>query len=170
MVTPPPPDLLGPVFGFRDWRVTEEGLCSPMTGAVWTSRVLRAVCRPRTADDLLRPPHRAPGRDCTCGVHAAYYPSARASTVDYRGVSGIVTLWGRVEAHEQGMRAEFARVEAFGVYERWTRRQKLAVARVAEDLEVDLVDLSELADAAHAYATPLPGAGAPEQHLVLLPA
>jgi hypothetical protein len=68
------------------------------------------------------------------------------------------------------MRAEFARVEAFGVYERWTSRQKLAVARIADALGVDLVDLPDLADAAHAYATPLPGAGAPDQRLVLLPA
>ena len=163
------PDLLGPVFGFRDWRVTDEGLCSPRTGVVWTSRALRAVCLPRTAEDFVRPPHEAPGRDCTCGIHASYYPSDKASTVDHRGVSGIVAVWGRVEAHAHGMRAEFARAEAFGVYARWTRRQKLAVQRVAEELEVDLVDLTELADAAHRYATPLPaGLAVDTQRLVLV--
>jgi hypothetical protein len=166
----PAPDLLGPVFGFRDWRVTDEGLCSPRTGVVWTNRVHEAVCRPRTPEDFVRPPHPAPGRDCTCGVHAAYYASDEMSKVDHRGVSGIVTVWGRVEAHAHGMRAEFARAEALGVYARWTRRQKRAVADVAEALEVDLVDLADLADAAHAYATPLPAVGDTEQRLVLLPA
>jgi hypothetical protein len=153
---PAAPDLLAPVSGFRDWKVTPEGLCSPRTGVMWQERVLRAECRPLTADDFVRPPHRAPGHECGCGIHAYYAPSDETSKVSYTGVSGIVTVWGDVEAHADGLRAEFARVEALGVYTRWSERQKSAVARVAECLEAELVDLYDLADAAPSYAPPMP--------------
>jgi hypothetical protein len=152
----PVPDLLAPVFGFRDWRLGESGLESPRTGTVWRARVLSAACLPRTPEDFVRPAHSPPGRDCACGVHARYWPSDAASKVDFRGVSGIVTVWGHVEAHASGMRSEYARVEALGMYRHWTRRKKADVAAVAERLGVDVVDLDDLGRAAHEYATPLP--------------
>jgi hypothetical protein len=159
---PASPDLLAPVCGFRDWRVGPDGLCSPRTGVAWQERVLQAECRPRTADDLVRPPHRAPGHGCGCGIHAYYAPSDETSKVSYTGVSGIVTVWGDVEVHADGLRAEFARIEALGVYARWSERQKSAVAQVAESLGVDLVDLYDLADAAASYGTPVPQQLIPE--------
>jgi len=157
----PAPDLLGPVFGFRDWRLGETGLVSPRTGTLWSAPVLRAECLPRTPEDFARPAHRAPGHGCTCGVSARYRPSDEVSKVDVRGVSGIVTVWGHVEAHATGMRAEYARVEALGVYRHWTRRKKADVAEAAERLGVDLVDLDDLGRAAHGYAAPLPSALVP---------
>jgi hypothetical protein len=155
---PSAPDLLAPVFGFRDWRVVDRELVSPRTGVPWTSRVQRAECRPQTTEDFVRPRHPAPASDCTCGLHAYYEPSEEISKVDHRGVSGIVTVWGRVEAGARGMRAELARVEALAVYVHWTRRQVQAVLQVADKLEVDIVDLRDLREAAQEYATPLPPA------------
>jgi hypothetical protein len=158
---PPAPDLLAPVYTFRDWHALPEGLTSPRTGVTWTSRMLAAECRPRTPEDLVRPDHRAPGHDCSCGIHGYFRPSEETSKVDFRGVTGVITAWGQVEVHEDGIRAEFARVEALGVYARWTRRQKAAVAAIAADLDVDLVDLRDLEAAAASYATPVPAALVP---------
>ena len=155
------PDVIAPVVGFRDWRIIDERLCSPRTGLVWIDRVMRAECRPRTAEDFVRDTHRAPGHGCSCGLHAYYEASEEASKVDWRGVSGIVTVWGRIEAHVAGMRAEYARVEALGVYRRWTRRQKDAVTTVAADLGIDLFELGELPQAAQRYGAPLPPALVP---------
>jgi hypothetical protein len=157
---PPPlprvPDLLDPVYAFRDWRITPDGLASPRTGVLWSSPVLTAECHPRTAESLLRPPHSAPGRDCSCGIHGYFRPGYETSKVDYRGVTGIISVWGEVELHQDGVRAQFARVEALGVYARWTRRQKDAVNDVAGDLGVDVVDLRDLEEAAARYATAVP--------------
>jgi hypothetical protein len=153
---PAAPDLMAPVAGFRDWRVTQDGLCSPRTGVPWVTRVMRAECRPQSADDLVRRPHRAPGHDCGCGIHAYFEPSDEASKISYAGVSGIVSLWGDVEIHAGGLRAEYARIEALGVYGRWTERQKSAVQTIAAALDVDILDLYDLADAAASYASPVP--------------
>jgi hypothetical protein len=174
-VFPVAPDLLAPVFGFRDWVVVDDELCSPRTGLVWETAVQRAECRPQTMEDFVRPRHPAPGSDCQCGLHASYEPDEKISMVDHRGVSGIVTVWGRVEAGARGMRAELARVEALAVYAHWTRRQTLAVRRVADSLGADVVDLPDLRVAARAYATPLPPTllpdaprgGVPSQRLLI---
>jgi hypothetical protein len=151
------PDLIGPVQAFRDWRVTADGLCSPRTDALWTSRTMSAQCRPQTVEDLVLEPHESPGAGCSCGIHAYYELSDAASKIDWRGVSGIVTVWGRVEAYSTGLRAEYARVEALGTYARWTRRQKDAVAAVAAELDVELLDLYDLAREAPRFGSPLPG-------------
>jgi hypothetical protein len=163
---PPAPDLLAPVYAFRDWHALPEGLASPRTGVTWTSPMLTAECRPRTAEDLVRPSHRAPGRDCNCGIHGYFHPNHDTSKVDFQGVTGVITAWGQVEVHEDGIRAEFARVEALGVYSRWTRRQKAAVSSIAGDLGVDLVDMRDLQDAAAYYATPVPAALVPRAEKV----
>lgn len=150
------PDFISPMHAFRDWRITADGFCSPRTGAIWTRRVMRAQCRPQTAEDYVRPAHEAPGFGCTCGIHAYYELSDAASKVDWRGVSGIVTVWGHIEAHAMGLRAECVRIEALGVYHRWTRRQKEAVAGVAYDLGVEVLDLYELRGAGVRFGIALP--------------
>jgi hypothetical protein len=158
---PPAPDLLAPVHAFRDWHALPEGLTSPRTGVTWASPVLTAECRPRTAEDLVRPSHHAPGHDCSCGIRGYFHPNRDTSKVDFQGVTGVITAWGQVEVHEDGIRAEFARVQALGVYSRWTRRQKAMVSAIAGDLGVDLVDLRDLEAAAAYYATPVPAALVP---------
>ena len=95
--------------------------------------------------------HAAPAAGCDCGVSAYLEPQTRFPTVDFRGVTGIVTLWGHVEVHPGHVRAEYARVEALAVYRQWSRRQRTAVELVAGSLGADLVDLREQAEAAALY-------------------
>jgi hypothetical protein len=150
------PDLFAPVVAFRDFRLTDDGLASLRTGVVWRDRVLRAECLPQMVEDFARPPHPCPDRDCGCGIHARHEHSDRAATVDFRGVPAVVTVWGRIMASQAGMRAEYARIEALGTYERWTRRQREGVRAVARELDVDVVDLRRLPEAAARYGSPLP--------------
>jgi len=158
------PDLIEPIVGFRNWRIFRTGpacgqLCSPHFPVSWSAPTLRAEChRLRSPEDLLREQHAAPKPGCGCGISAYHSPTGEFSKVDFRGVSGIVTVWGRIEVDSEGMRAEIARVEALAIYSRWGRPQREAVADVADDLGVEIVDLHELEAAAGDYGEPLPGA------------
>jgi hypothetical protein len=144
------PDLIEPVVGFRNWHLIDGVLTSPYSGVAWDEPLLCARC-------LSSPvAHIAPDPDCDCGVSAYHEPQLHFSTVDFRGVSGIVTLWGRVEVHPDRIRGEFARVEALATYSRWSHRQRTAVEAVAAQLGVDLVDLNDQAEAAIAYGASLP--------------
>lgn len=155
------PDLIEPVVGFRSWRIFRDGpvrgeLSSPQVPVTW-QRVMRAECRRfRRAEDLLEPPHAAPDPVCGCGICARHTPTDDFSRVDFQGVSGIVTVWGRLDVDRHGMRAEYARVEALGLHSPWSRRQRDAVQRVATELGVDVVDLRELGAAARGYGEALP--------------
>jgi len=156
------PDLIEPIVGFRSWRIFRAGaaageLSSPYFPVTWSQPVLRADCRRfRDTEELLRKPHAAPDPACGCGICARHAPTDQFSTVDFRGVSGIVTVWGRIEVDSEGMRAEHARIEALGLYARWGSWQTRAVREVADVLGVDLVDVRELAVAARSYGEPLP--------------
>jgi hypothetical protein len=158
------PDLIEPIVGFRNWRIFRTGpaageLSSPFLPVSWSQRVVRAECRNwRSPDDLLRTPHAAPDPDCGCGIRAYRAPTSDFSKVDYRAVSGIVTLWGRIEIDRGEMRAQLARIEALAVYRRWSRRQQDAVREVASTLGADVVDLHDLDMAAADYGGPPPPA------------
>lgn len=156
------PDLTAPVVGFRNWRIMRDGprrgeLSSPFIPIAWPGPVLRAECRRfGRAEDLLEAPHAAPEPACGCGICAYHSPTADFSKVDYLGVSGIVTVWGRIVADNAGMRAEQVRIAALGLYSRWTGRQRQAVREVADRFGVDVVDLADLAAAAGDYGETLP--------------
>jgi hypothetical protein len=156
------PDLTAPVVGFRNWRIMRDGprrgeLSSPFIPIAWPEPVLRAECRRfGRAEDLLEAPHVAPDPACGCGISAYHSPTSDFSKIDFLGVSGIVTVWGRIVADSDGMRAEQVRVAALGVYSRWTRRQRQSVGEIANRFGVDLVDVAELADAARDYGDTLP--------------
>jgi hypothetical protein len=156
------PDLTAPVVGFRNWRIMRDGprkgeLSSPFIPIAWPEPVLRAECRRfGRAEDLLEAPHAAPDPACGCGICAYHSPTANFSKVDHLGVSGIVTVWGRIVADNYGMRAEQVRIAALGLYPRWTRRQQHAVREVAHRFGVDLVDLADLSAAARDYGQTLP--------------
>jgi hypothetical protein len=159
---PVAPDLTAPVVGFRNWRIMRDGprrgeLSSAFIPIAWPGPVLRAECRRfGRAEDLLEAPHAAPDPACGCGICAYHSPTADFSKVDYLGVSGIVTVWGRIVADNAGMRAEQVRIAALGLYSRWTRRQRQAVREVADRFGVDVVDLDDLAAAAGDYGETLP--------------
>jgi hypothetical protein len=146
------PDLIEPLTAFRCWRTDGLRLRSPYLPVYWDERVLAARCHSQPAAGA---PHTPPHGPCGCGIHAYQEPNLVFPTVDYRGVTGIVTLHGKVEVGPRGMRAELARVEALGFYARWSGRQRDAVAEIAERLEVDLIDLGDLAEAATDYGLPL---------------
>lgn len=156
------PDLIEPIVGFRNWRIFRTGaaareLSSPYLPVVWSEPIVRAECRRwRSPEDLLSEPHAAPHPDCGCGIRAYQEPTSDFSKVDYRAVSGIVTVWGRIEIDRGEMRAELARIEALGVYRRSSRRQQDAVREVAGNLGVDIVDLDDLGVAAAGYGAPPP--------------
>jgi hypothetical protein len=156
--------MLEPIVGFRYWRIHRDGpadgeLSSPYLPVSWPEPVMRAECRRwRSAEELLRSPHAAPDARCACGIRAYQQPTADLSKVDYRAVSGIVTLWGRIALDAEEMRAELARVEALALYSRWSRRQQEAVREAASRLGVDLVDIHELGPAAASYGAPPPPA------------
>ena len=156
------PDLTAPVVGFRNWRILRDGprrgeLSSPFIPIAWPEPVLRAECRRfERTEDLLQAPHAAPDPTCGCGIRAYHRPTSDFSKVDYLGVSGIVTVWGRIVADTDGMRAEQVRIAALGLYARWTRRQQQAVRDVAYRFGVDVVDLADLAAAARDYGETLP--------------
>jgi hypothetical protein len=160
------PDVIEPIVGFRNWRIFRTGpaaweLSSPYLPVLWSQPVVRAECRRwRSPEDLLREPHAAPHPDCSCGLRAYHSPTSDFSRVDYRAVSGIVTRWGRIEIDPGEMRAEQARVEALGVYRRWSRRQQDAVSEVASNLGAEVVDLHELDLAATRYGAPPPSLSA----------
>jgi hypothetical protein len=156
------PDLIEPVVGFRNWRILRTGptrgeLSSVHVPVTWSEPVMRAECRRwRTPEALLDTPHAAPHPECGCGIRAYHTPTGEFSKVDYRGVSGVVTVWGRIEVGADEMRAELARVEALAVYSQWSRRQRDAVQEVATNLGAELVDLRELEAAAANYGAPPP--------------
>jgi hypothetical protein len=168
VVTAPPgldvdaPDLAAPVVGFRNWRITRSGprageLSSAFIPIVWPGPVLRAECRRfGSAEALLQAPHDAPDPGCGCGICAYHQPTGDFSKVDFLGVSGIVTVWGRIVADVDGMRAEQVRIAALAVYSRWTGRQRQVVREIADRFGVDVVDLPELGAAARDYGETLP--------------
>lgn len=156
------PDLIEPIVGFRNWRIFRNGprdgeLSSPYLPVSWTERVHRAECRRRrSAEELLQEPHTAPSPGCGCGIRAYHAPTGDFSKVDFRAVSGIVTVWGAIEVDGEEMRAEVARVEALALYHRWNRNQLEAVRSIADELGTDLVDLRELGAAATRYGQGVP--------------
>ncbi len=154
--------VIEPIVGFRNWRIHRDGhaagkLSSPYLPVPWTEPVMQAECRRwRSAEDLLHAPHTAPDPHCACGIRAYLRTTAEFSKVDYRAVSGIVTLWGRIAIDGEEMRAQLARVEALALYPRWTRAQQEAVCDAAAELRADVVDLHELEQAAGRYGAPPP--------------
>ncbi len=186
------PDLIEPVVGFRSWRAIDGRLRSLYLPVFWDQRVMRAECpsasrtplaeaisadAPQSASATaaaLERPHMAPDPDCSCGIYTYFEPDYQFPTLDYRGVVGIVTLTGTIEVHADGMRGEEACVHALATYSRWVKRHRDEVAAIAEALEVDLVELEQLEEAAVKYGRPLsrgllPAELPPEPPRVALP-
>lgn len=148
------PDLIEPVVGFRVWRVIDGRLLSPYIPCRWAGRVMHATCYPANRSlefgrGWLDTPHESPHRDCKCGIYAYHRPGTHGYVGEWEWVDGIVTVWGRIEAHAAGIRAEHARVEAIA-------DARPAAPVVAERLGVDLVPRDTLDVTARRYGAPLP--------------
>jgi hypothetical protein len=152
------PDLVAPVIAFRAWRVVDGQLLSPYIPCRWEGPVMHAECYPANralqfGRGWLDAPHDPPHPSCQCGIYAYYRPGAQAYYGEFDWVEGIVSVWGRIEVHRDGLRAEHARA--------------LALARgpgaeaIAGRLGVDLVERDDLETAAARYGAPLPASLVP---------
>jgi hypothetical protein len=144
------PDLVTAVIGYRQWRLRGTELWSFRATDRWGRGVQTAHC------DRCAHEEPAPANGCTCGIYAWYRPPPRgssATTADI--VAGAVALWGQIELHAQGMRAQYAMVVALALpLVRWDKRQRvLAVARA---LEVPAVPARKLTATALEYGRPIP--------------
>jgi DNA invertase Pin-like site-specific DNA recombinase len=145
------PDLIEPIVGFRHWRLVEGGLSSMFSMTAWQSSQMTARCTFGDHD-----PAQTPSPDCTCGIYAYYEPCPRtASALSSDLVGGAVVVWGRVEAHATGVRAEHARIVALEL-PRIRARKRKAVARIAEQLGVKAIPHRQLKAEALAHGDSLP--------------
>ena len=151
------PDLLEAVIAFRGWRVADGALLSPLAEERWTG-VVRARCRPelRSPGAPDHPPDQAPHPDCRCGLHAYHAPGPPCRRRTSAAWSGSSPVWGRLEVHPEGVRAEVAQVRALGLSPRWSSWQRAAVREVARELDVPLVEEAALAATASEFGAPLP--------------
>ncbi len=127
------PDLVVPIIGYRQWRMTSGGLASLYDGAAWPEAQMTARC------DRGHSPSEVPAKDCSCGVYAYYDPcprTASAATPDLIG--GAVVVWGRIEAHAYGLRGKHARIVALELPLSRGRKRR-AVIETAELLGVAAV-------------------------------
>jgi hypothetical protein len=162
------PDLVEPVVGFRKWRVVGDHLTSPYIPLRWDRAVVKARCYPANRSLLfgqgwLDEPHAAPHPACRCGVYAWHSLPARGPVPDPGRVFGVVALWGRIEVHEEGMRAEHAAIRALGFSPELGDAYGEAMRAIARRLGVDLVEDRLLAGAARRYGGALPPWLIPQQ-------
>ncbi len=122
---------------------------------------MHAVCYPANrsllfGDGWLDSPHASPHPDCKCGIYAYHRPGVRSYVGEWEWLEGIVTTWGRVEVHADGLRAEHARVEALALPAPGERSRRASAAAIARALGIELVAAEELGEAAERYGSPLP--------------
>ena len=152
----PAPDLIRPLIGFRQWRLARDGgLRSLVYDEPWPSATMTARCRVAAHEE-------APVEDCTCGVYAWYRPCPLTSSCATRDlVAGAVVVWGAVELHATGMRAQCCRVVALALpLSRGRKRRRVCAA--AERLGVPVVPHRALPWIANAHGGPVPDALKPE--------
>jgi hypothetical protein len=155
---PRAPDLLDPVLGYRHWRLHDARLWSPFKAYAWSPGVNAARCTLGTGH-----PEPAPGHECACGLHAWYRPCPRLGYATPDLVGGAVALWGDVELHPTGLRAQYAAIIALVLpLSRTAKRRR--VVDVADSLEVDAVPARELETVALHHAAPAPSGLAPGAH------
>jgi hypothetical protein len=149
------PDLVEPLIGYRQWRLHEARLHSPFREYEWGRGVNTARCE--VAAQHADPP---PGHDCTCGLHAWYRPCPRLGYATADLVAGAVALWGEVELHPTGMRAQHAAIVALVLPLAHTAKRR-RVIDAARALEVEVVPARQLTAAARAHGQLLAAGMAP---------
>jgi hypothetical protein len=138
--------LVGEIVALRTFRVDESGLLLPLYASqVWYDGTNTAVCAPPTGDTVRRG-HRVAAPDCECGFYAYGTEQAAAGNRHMRFVQAVVSCWGSVVAGTQGVRAEYARVDAIWLADavpRWVRSriaQTYPSARIYSDRVLMLAD------------------------------
>jgi len=151
------PLIAGRIHGIRVWSIEFRGgsaYLEGVTGHAWTAAGEPTVARcNHGASQRPRRGHRAPARGCGCGLYAVH-PHAAGTALGYlRGganlgaVAGIVEAWGRVEVHEDGFRAEYARPVAIALVGT-PRRSDLGrtAARIARRYRAELIPVEDPGD------------------------
>jgi hypothetical protein len=142
------PDLITAVIGFRQWRLCGDELWSFHAAERWHRGVHTAHCPVHA--------HEAPANGCTCGIYAWYSPTPRgASALTPDLVGGAVALWGQIELHAHGMRAQHAMVVALALPLSWGAKRR-RVRAAAGALEVPAVPAHRLKAAALAHGEVIP--------------
>lgn len=154
------PDLIEPVVGFREWVIVRGALTSPYIPYRWEAATARARCYPANRNlqfgrGWLDEPHEAPHPRCKCGIYALHRPRATTPFPGAHRVWGVVTMWGRIEVHADGMRAEHARVRALALGVGDRRADESTLRTIATELGTDLVEWDELPEGALRYGRPL---------------
>jgi hypothetical protein len=152
------PDLVEPVIGYRLWRLGEGSLWSPYVEERWDRGVHTAVCRAERRDHA----EPAPAHDCSCGIHAWYEPCPTLSWAATRHlVAGAIALWGAIELHPFGMRAEHGMIVALALPP-WHGTKPRRIVEIAAALEVDAVPARRLEAVALEHGKPIPPGMAPQ--------
>jgi hypothetical protein len=149
------PDLIRPVIGFRQFRVVGSELWSLHGQHRWLPGVQTAHCLAEVAHDT------PPVKGCTCGFYARYTPAPRTgslATADL--VGGAVALWGRIELHAHGMRAQHAMVVALALPASRGAKHRNTVA-AADSLAISAVPARRLTATALAFGDVIPRAMRP---------
>ena len=162
------PDLIEAVVGFRKWRVVRDHLTSPYIPLRWDEPVVHARCYPANRSLLfgrgwVDEPHDAPHPDCRCGVYAWHALPSPGPVPDPGRAFGVVVLWGRLEVHEDGIRAEHAAIRTLGFSPRLGAGYRRTMEAIAARLGVELVEEPNLPAAALRHGAPLPEALVPRR-------
>ena len=142
------PDLVTAVIGFRQWRLHGDELWSFRAAERWGRGLHTAHCAAHA--------HAAPTNGCTCGIYAWYSPPPRgASAMTSDLVAGAVALWGQIELHAHGMRAQYAMIVALALPFSWgAKRRRIRAA--ADALEVPAVAARRLKASALTHGDVIP--------------
>jgi len=145
------PDLIRAVIGFRQWRLHGEELWSLHADDRWGRGLQTARCLGEAAHE-----GPAPQNGCTCGFYAWYAPSPRtASAATSELVAGAVALWGQVELHANGIRAQHAMIVALALPMSWGSKRRRLVA-APDALEVPAVPARRLRAASLEHGDVIP--------------
>ena len=106
---------LGSAKGYRGWDIDywpdKPPMLTSMFGSPWPYGIIEASCNHSTD-------HKAPLKDCTCGIYATKIYKDNTTMFAYSSfcIEGYVELFGHVIEHEKGYRAQYARVLSLGNY------------------------------------------------------
>jgi len=110
-------DLIpGSIIGYRTWNITQPGVIISHNGSIWAKNGTKhAVCLKVNGSLSVREPHRAPIRDCTCGIYAKYDPTDFHDIMPmlpHGTIIGAISAFGNAELGPRGFRAAQASILA----------------------------------------------------------
>jgi hypothetical protein len=155
------PDFVEPIIGYRQWRLSGGTLNSLFSDAQWTRPTMRANCPVGDHDPAI-----TPSNGCSCGIYAYYEPCPRTASAATRDmVGGVIVVWGRIELHATGLRAEHGRV--VGLELPLSRgRKRREVLEVAARLNIPAVPHHRLKAVGAEHGLPLERAQRPPRSRV----